>query len=242
MNKKSHFLISVFLISTALILQSKTTSALAAEKNCSTLPSNSFYFVPLDSIKADNNISDLKKEFSDSFFCEAANQLLIYYLSQSHVPVANLSDSVLTKMKASFFKRCSPLLNDTTGMDSIAGIIKEIAQKSKAELVIVPYSCSLQGRMVVQNAWRDGRGGPSYERPVKNIANASIHLQIWDKNGILLCESISNGKETKPMFYSFFKKRMKISSIITYSRKVFANPFVRAINEASRGLMKSRSN
>jgi len=240
--KKGCFLLSAALLTINIFsFSSKSTYAQKAEKSCSirTLPSKTFFYVPLDSIRTDNSVSELRKEFSDSFFCDAANQLLTYYLSQYQVPVTNAKDSILQNVKASTINGCSLLDKDTIRFDSASALIKEIAQRSKAEYVIIPYSCILQERKVVQKAWRDGRGGPSYGRPVKNIASVGIHLQIWDKNGKLLCEYTGDGKESKPMFYSFFKKRLKITSTINYSRKIYANPFVRALNEASRELVKN---
>lgn len=195
----------------------------------STLQSGKFYFIPLDSIQIDRT-SELSKEFSDSFFCEATNRLLQYYLSQKFIPVSEINNSNV--------QISSLVANSAMNEDSLAVMIKGVAGKSGSEYVIMPYSCSLQQRVTTQKRWRDGRGGPSYERPIKNTAIASVHLRVWDKNGKLICEHSSEGKKTKPMFYTFFRKRVKFTEVVSYSRKAFANPLLRALNEAARELLK----
>ncbi len=220
------------IIPTLLVIFSLAAPGKADEnQNCqfSTLQSGRFYFIPLDSIQIDRT-SELSKEFSDSFFCEATNRLLQNYLSQKFIPVSEINDLNI---------QISSIVADSAlSEDSLTVIIKDVAGKSGSEYVIMPYSCSLQQRVTTQKRWRDGRGGPSYERPVKNTAIASVHLRVWDKNGKVVCEYSSVGKKTKPMFYTFFRKRVKFTEVVSYSRKAFANPLLRALNDASREFNK----
>lgn len=238
--KKKRIIVSVILLICMITISGNSQQNIKESQNCPFLigqSSKTFFFIPLDSIQIDRS-SELSSEFSDSFFCQAANKLLFHFLSQKNSSVSlepKELDSQITSLKQIFLTG-----KDTAAIKSSVNIIKEIVQKSGCELVMFPFSCSLQLKMQTQNGWRDGRGGPSYLRPVKTIAIARIQLLVWDKNGTLVCERTGIGKETKPMFYSFFGKRVKTTEIVSYSRKVYANPFIRALNEASRQSVKSK--
>ncbi len=218
--------ISIFLIIICLSFSGKADDS----QGCRflSLYSGKFLYIPLDSIYIDKT-SELSGEFSDSFFCHAANQLLLNSLSQRLTSVSN-GNIGITSLRKMFFS------NDSADIDSLPDSVLEIARKSGSDFVVMPHSCSLQQKITTQNAWRDARGGPSYERPVKNTAIANLHLKVWDKDGKLICELNGTGKNTKPMFYSFFKKRIKLKEVVSYSRKPFANPLIRALNKAVKDL------
>lgn len=221
--------ISIFLIIVCLTFSGKADDS--QECPFLSLYSGKFLFVPFDSIQIDKT-SELSGEFSDSFFCHAANQLLLHSLSQRLTPVSNANGEMSSL-------RSKSLSDDKADMDSLSGMIREILRKSGSDFVVIPYSCSLQQKTKTQKGWRDARGGPSYERPVKNTATANIHLKVWDKDGKLICELSGTGKNTKPMFYSFFKKRIKLKEMVSYSRKPFANPLIRALNKAAKDLIEN---
>jgi len=221
--------ISVFLIIICISFSGKADDS----QDCRflSLYSGKFLFIPLDSIQIDKT-SELSGEFSDSFFCLAANQLLLHSLSQRLIPVSNENVEVSSL-------RSNTLSNDKTDMDSLTFFIKEIVGKSGSDFVVVPYCCSLRQEIKTQNGWRNARGGPSYERPIKNTAIAKIQMKVWDKEGKQICELNGTGKNTKPMFYSFFKKRIKLKEVVSYSRKPFANPLIRALNRAVKDLTEN---
>ena len=217
--------ISVFLIIIFLSFSGKAEDS----QDCRflSLYSGKVLLIPLDSIHV-NKPSELSGEFSDSFFCLAANQLLLNSLSQRLTPVLN------ENVESSSIR--SKVLSNDADMDSLTVLIREIVRKSGSDFMVIPHCCSLWQEIKTQKAWRDGRGGPSYERPVKNTAIARIQMKVWDKDGKLICELNGTGKNTKPMFYSFFKKRIKLKEIVSYSRKPFANPLIRALNKAAKDL------
>jgi hypothetical protein len=217
---------SIFLIIVCLNFPGKTDDL----QDCSffSLYSGKFLLIPLDSVQIDKT-SEFSGEFSDSFFCHAANKLLLHSLSQRLTPVSNENTGISSL-------RDKALSNDKADMDSLPDLIREIARKSGSDFVVIPNYCSLQQKITTQKGWRDSRGGPSYERPIKNTAIAEIHLKVWDKDGKMICERKGTGKNNKPMFYSFFKKRVKPTEVIKYSRKPFANPLIRALNKAAKDL------
>jgi len=221
--------ISVFLIIVCMCFSGKANDSPVCP--FLSLYSGKFFFIPLDSIQIDKT-SELSGEFSDSFFCLAANQLLLHSLSQRLTPVSNENVEFSSL-------RSRALSNNKADIDSLTIFIREIVGKSGSDYVVVPYCCSLRQEIKSQKGWRDARGGPSYERPVKNTAIAKIQMKVWDKDGKLICELKGTGKNTKPMFYSFFKKRIKLKDLVSYSRKPFANPLIRALNRAVKDLTEN---
>lgn len=232
MNKYFFPAVFVFLLSCNLFGYSTP-----AEQNCSigNIAYSKFYVVSLDSVKSLNNTNEFKNQFSESFLVDAANQLLMHHLSQYQNIITKTDDSLLANLSVSSLMNFLTANNDSATTDT-ATIIRAIAQKSGAEFVAIPCSCSLQLIVFKQNNWRDGRGGTSYRRPEKKTALATVMIQIWDKNGKFICDKNGIGKDTKPMLYSYIGKRLKIKSIVSYSRKIYANPLVKALNEACKNL------
>lgn len=222
-------IVSILLISIYLSFSAKANDS----QDCQflSLYTGKFFFVPLDSIQTDKT-SELRRELSDSFFCHAANQLFLHSLSQRLTPVSDKNIDISSL-------RSKSLSNDKADIDSLAGLIQEIIRISGSDFVVMPHSCSLQHKTITQKAWRDGRGGPSYERPVKHTAIANVHMIVWDKDGKLICNLNGTGKNGKPMLYSFLKKRIKLKEVVSYSRKPFANPLLRALNKAVKDLAGS---
>ncbi len=221
--------ISIILIISCLSFSGKADNS----QDCRflSLYSGKFLFIPLDSIQIDKT-SELSGEFNDSFFCHAANQLLLHSLSQRLTPVSNDNIEISSL-------RGKALSDDKEDMDSLPDFFRKMAKKTGSEYVVIPHSCSLYQKIVTQEGWRDARGGLSYERPVKNTAIAVMHLKVWGKDGKLVCELSSTGKNKKPMFYSFFKKRIKLKEVVSYSRKPFANPLIRALNKGIKALLEN---
>jgi hypothetical protein len=70
---------------------------------------------------------------------------------------------------------------------------------------------------------------------VKYSSTTSFHLQIWDKQGILLYEKVGYGRTGQSVLYPVLtKKKKSIDDIVVYSKKLLAAPLVKALAEAAR--------
>lgn len=195
-------------------------------------PSKTALFIQLDSIKTTyiNNISPVSyTELSDSFFLETANELALCRTSSIFKFKKNqeLNSGKISNRKTLHF---SILEKDTILKDSVCKEVKEIASINDVDYIIIPYSCEIKYSKLQPESWRNYSG--SYERPVTYTATASFHLQIWSKEGKLLFEKIGYGKNRRPMFYDIFKRKKPDEDIVSYAKKLYAPPMIRALNEA----------
>ena len=216
---------------------SKTVSYLAKDSQLLDDGSIKVLYIPLQEILSeykDNTGMKPQVELSDSFYVEAANSLMMFGLSnryKSIIPQPQQSDS-LYNFNLLFRKKWSQVNGDTCSPDSFSARIRNLAALCKADLIFVPYSCHINQSASRQNGWRSNKYSGSYERPVIYNANAKFHLQAWDKTGKLVFERIGTGNTGRPIFYTYVKHQQPGDNIISYSRKIFSPPLVRALDKS----------
>jgi hypothetical protein len=202
-------------------------------KNALCLPVDTLHVTYVDNTKA---IPDTL--FSDSFFMEAANGLLMYEVSKNF----NISqwtpqdtDSVAFFRQGGF----SPLTHDTGSLHLIARRVSELAKKYNADLIVVPYSCRIKHFTVRPAGWRNDKyAGPGYERPISYTAKTEFHVQIWDNNGTLLFERIGKSDTGRPILYSFLKKEKRPDKdIVKYAKRFYAPPLVKSLFNSIKAAM-----
>jgi hypothetical protein len=235
---KNHLLVILQFVFLSLIScspPSKTVSYLAKDSQLLNDGSLKVLYIPLQEISSkynDNTGMKPQVELSDSFYVEAANSLIMFGLSNRYrfiVPQPQQSDS-LHNFNVLFRQKWSKVNGDTCSPDSFSARIRDIAALCKADLIFVPYSCHINQSASRQNGWRSYSG--SYEKPLIYSADAKFHLQVWDKTGNLVFERIGTGNTGRPIFYTLVKHQQPGDNIISYSRKIFAPPLVKALDRS----------
>jgi hypothetical protein len=189
--------------------------------------------MPLDSVEiqySDNTRANPDTLFSDSFFLAAANDLLTYEMkkrftfrsSSEHAQeLARLADTV----RALGFSRVGH--GNADRQEATSALMRKAARTSGCDLVAVAFSCRLKHVAYQPPGWRGG--GPSYERPVSYRAYGRMHVQIWNKNGVLLHEGMGADDTGRPVLYSLFGKKKPENDIVKYAKRLYAPPLVRAL-------------
>jgi hypothetical protein len=175
---------------------------------------------------------DYEKQFADSFFIESANDLIHYectkYFSladNGETPTKDPLDSlgILGGLK------CSRLNKDSVDFETFSNNMKSVAIKYGTDLILVPYSCSINHIISQQKGWR---GLSSTAGPVKYSARARVHVQIWTKDGTLLYEKIGTANTGRPRLYTVFRKRKMDRGIVSYAKNLFSSPLVKSLFKA----------
>jgi hypothetical protein len=196
----------------------------------------------LDIRRTDNTSATPRALFDDTFYLESINGLLRfeaakrYALEPALEAVTRYLDSIGSHDSLPRFSRLV-----SNGGDSIAAArtATALCEVSGAELLLWPYACSLKHTVHQAGSWR-GKG-PSYERPVNHSARSTVHVQIWDRGGVLLYERIASGSKSRPLLYSLFGRRTPDDDIVHYASRLFAPPMVRSLYQAvRRGLAVER--
>lgn len=192
-------------------------------------------FINLDTITTkytDNTVLLPEIEYSDSFYCSATNNLLLYECSK----LFNVKQ-VLTSPESDSLPKMSTFSENSSNPD-LQSIISAIAKKYDVGYVVIPYSCTLQHNAVRRSGWRDGKYGGSYEQPISYTATARLDLQIWNRDGVLVFEKIGVGLTGRPFLYDSVKnKRNEKDDIVKRSKKLFSPPLLRALSEAAHNAM-----
>jgi hypothetical protein len=193
-------------------------------------------FVNIDTITTryiDNTTILPEIEHNDSFYCSAANNLLMYECSKLFTVKSVLypSDSTRIPGWTSFA--------DTAGnLEITQNAIKKLAHKFDVGYLLIPYNCTLQHSAVRRNGWRDSKYNGAYEQPVTYTAASRLHVQIWNRDGKLVFEKIGVGSTGRPILYDVAKKRRKeTGDIVSRAKKLFSPPLLRALNEAAHNAM-----
>jgi hypothetical protein len=176
---------------------------------------------------------------NDLFFIEMANTLALNEISQHYTVLSNKHDTNETLQKNGttipLQVRWSPLSHDTGSSEKVGSFVKNIAEKYRVDLVIIPYECSLRETETQPGAWRNNKYGKYYDKPSTVDAKALFHVQIWDKNGRLLYERKGTGVSRRPAFYEALKQTQpRNQSLVDYSKNIFAPTIVRALGGACR--------
>lgn len=171
---------------------------------------------------------------NDSFFIEASNGLINYECSKYFTLCSyfegfkEISDS----LSLFYNSRYSKLIKNTADSISTSALLKRTAKKFKTDLILLPYSCTIEHITIQPKGWRDA---PNYQRPIKYYSRTSIHIQIWDKNGNLVYEKIGKNRTKRPVLYSLLKKKKELKegeNINIYAKRVFAPPTVRSLSKS----------
>jgi hypothetical protein len=187
----------------------------------------------------DNTRQKPEVQYPDSFFINAANELLIFETSQNFNVVKPEIDTEGSIIKSEL-PGYSLLAHDTVNKDSNAKLISKIAETKGANLIVVPYACVLKQYSAQGKGWR-GNSGPGYEKPVSYKATTLFHVQIWNKNGCLLYERISRTDKTRPVLYSLLKKEKTETDIVLFAKKMYAPPMLKALYSAIKLSMRFKT-
>ena len=112
--------------------------------------------LPVDTIHVsyvDNTKAIADTLFNDSFFIEAANSLLLYEAAKNF-PLRQLDgapkDASFGADSLAAFRRggYSRLTHDTASLPLIAGLVRDLAKKYNADLVIVPYAYAVRNVVI----------------------------------------------------------------------------------------------
>jgi hypothetical protein len=192
-------------------------------------------YIQLDTITSeylDNTTILPEIELSDSFYCDAANNLILYegtkrFTIKTFAEIAQ-RDSLV---------RWSSFYGDTAGKGIVSENISKLIRNSGSEYALVAFACSLKHCVTSHNGWRNGKYGGTYTQPLTYTSRAMIHVQVWDKEGVLLYENKATGNSGRPILYDTIKKSVRKSDVISYSKNPFSPPLLRALNQAARGSM-----
>jgi hypothetical protein len=189
-------------------------------------------FINIDTITTkyiDNTVLMPEIEYNDSFYCSAANNLLLYECSKLFTVKSVLypSDSIL-------FPRWTSFADSQSSIDSVQKYVRTFAKKFDVGYIVIPYRCTLQHSAVRRGGWRGGKYGGSYEQPVSYSAISKLHVQIWNKNGMLVFEKIGIGSTGRPILYDTVKKRRnEKGDVVSRAKKLFSPPLLRSLSEAA---------
>ena len=178
-----------------------------------------------------NSNFDYKRQFSDSFYVDAANSLLHYECSKRFVLCKDTAglEGVADTIGLRGGLKYSKLSGDSMYADSFASYIKSIAAKYRVDLILVPYSCSIKYIITHKKGWRNQANTAG---PVKYYAQTTMHIQIWDNSGKLLFENVGQGNTGRSRLYSLFKKRRMDQGIVSYANNLFSSPLVKSLYSA----------
>lgn len=180
---------------------------------------------------------------SEAFFIEVANALVQYEVAQRfkvlHQTVSDTSaapSSTVPCQGSLSFRSAIP-----ADPEKVAEAIRSIASKCSVDLVVLPIKASVKETLGKRGGWRSDKYGQSYERPVTCIAEASISLQIWDRNGKMVYTSNGKGASKQPLFYSLLKReKPKKEDLVHFSKNVFAPPLIRALSSAVKDIFPAQ--
>jgi hypothetical protein len=206
-------------------------------------------YIPLQKVTItvkDETESLLPPIISEAFFIEVANALVQYEVSrrfkvmpfpisdtQNFAP-ANTADSLLKTFRMK-------ILADSGLLEKTGATIRSIASQCAVDLIILPLKASVKETLGKRGGWRSDKYGQSYERPVTCIAEASISLQIWDRNGKMVYKSNGKGASKQPLFYSLLKReKPKKEDLVHFSKNVFAPPLIRALSSAVKDIFPAQ--
>jgi hypothetical protein len=203
--------------------------------------------VPLDMVSISlgkGTPSSVLAGLNDTFFIEAVNALAQYEASTAfslscfpgNEDNSQASDSMLLydlqALRAAFTD------NVPVKLDSL---VKRLCARCTVDLVIMPYKCALKETLEQPAGWRSDKYGQSYERPSTSTAEAGVCLRIWDREGRVMFEKTGTGACRQPVLYSVFKQEKKSGDdMVSFSKKYFAPPLVRALSEAVKSAFSPR--
>lgn len=202
-------------------------------------------FLPLDRIKV--TVVDLTRSLpavprEDSFFMEVANALLQYEVAQRFaVAASDRADSAAGAEASPLRLFRSQVVAVVDSPTRVADLIRSLADQCSVDFIVLPLDASVTERISRKRGWRNAGSGPSYERPLECLAEATITVRVWDRAGKVVYSRMSAGESRKPLLYSFFKhESAKNEGLVTFSRNIFAPPLIRALNRAVTGLFPQK--
>jgi hypothetical protein len=203
-------------------------------------------YIPLDSISIaliDESGQSSLPEMSETFFIEVANALVQYEVAQRFKVLRQKApDTSVTPSSTGSCLSSGPIRSMILAQpEKVGEAIRSVASKCSVDLVVLPIKASVKETLSKKGGWRDDKYGKSYERPVISIAEASISLQIWDRNGKMVYAKSGKATRKKPLFYSLFKRQKpKKEDLVHFSKNVFAPPLITALNSAVREIFPAQ--
>ena len=203
-------------------------------------------YIPLETISIamiDESGKSVLPEVSEAFFLEVANALIQYKVAQRFkvlhltVPDTSMAPPLTAACLASgSFRSMIP-----AQPEKIGEAVRSIASRCSVDLVVLPIKASVKETLSKRHGWRRDKYEQSYEQPVICMAEASISLQMWDRNGKKVYEDSGRGKTKQPLLYSLFKReKPKKEDLAHFSKNIFAPPLIRALNCAVNEIFPAR--
>jgi hypothetical protein len=125
----------------------------------------------------------------------------------------------------------SPLAGDTA--DSAVAVERIVAAGAGAEVVLVPYDCTVRHSAFRRRGWRDDKFGGAYRQPVTVTATVTFHLQVWDAGGTLIAERAGTAEASRAWFYTALRKRRSEEQAITVlAPRIYASEILRGLHKA----------
>lgn len=196
--------------------------------------------VPVDSMRTryrDNTQADPDTQFTDAFLIASANTMLRFETARLFSPVTYGEGDTQT---VSSMPRYSVLEGDSADRESSAAFIRDACERYNADFAIVPAGVVAGYRVYQAEGWRHSTG-PAYARPVEADGFAEVHVQIWNRDGVLLYESIAVSSVGRPILHRFFGgRRMRArfeeelqEDIVRAASHLYSPPILRALSKAT---------
>ena len=150
----------------------------------------------------------------EEFYRSAFNKFLIDELGEK-----NISFSIDTQKNIN---------ENSIQKDSIA----ETLRKYNCSRCILPVECTIKRRTYKSSGWRDGKFGPSYERPEKTVVAANIVLKVLNAEGETIVQKTYEGRSRKPFMYGFFKRFAKKKDSTTLAESLYGPPALKSLYKA----------
>jgi len=121
--------------------------------------------------------------------------------------------------------------------------VRCLAKKYNADLVVVPYACTIRHFTVRPAGWRKRQYGtsPGYERPISYTAKTEFHVQIWDRRACF-CTS-GSAQATRQTGFLFVPEREKHpdKDIVKYAKRFYRTPLVKSLYNSIKAAMQVRT-
>jgi hypothetical protein len=186
--------------------------------------------------------TDRTSHLNDTFYLKMANTLVQHEISRYFKLVQRKADTGGGMDSVHLPTHWSRLDNDSGGsFENVSSFVKKTAAKYSVDLVIIPYECTLEESELQDKGWRNGKYGNYYKKPSTINAKALVHVQIWDKNGVLQFEQKGKGSIDRPLLYDAFKQnRPGNQSLVEFSKNMYSPALVRALGEACSNVFSGR--
>jgi hypothetical protein len=199
-------------------------------------------YIPITHITTkytDNTRARPVRQFSDSFFVDAINQLTPFELAKRFTltDVQGELPETLQLLQSSRFTA----IKDSSTADSavVAALVRAAAARYDADFVAIPYDCTVTNRVFQAKGWRGGKYESSaYEKPTDYVATTRFHMQVWSRDGRIAYERAGSISCKQPFLYTVLKREKQKGDIVSFAKRFYAPPLLRALYKAIKGSLQ----